>query len=490
MNHHPFRLVFVLFFFGCFGCHAQSNETPATDTQAKIMAVENNLSGLIRIDGQPPWTLKERMAFYKLLGLSIAVIHDYKLAWAKGYGWADDSMRIPVTTQTLFQAASISKSINAVGVLKLVQENKLDLNTDINQYLTSWKFPYDSVSKGKKITVVNLLSHTAGLTVHGFPGYERGTALPTLVQILNGVTPANSPAIRSMFEPGLRSEYSGGGITISQQLVMDITHQPYAQFMISQVLQPLGMVSSSYDQPNLGVDPKLLATGYTMSGKAIPGKYHIYPEQAAAGLWTNPTDLASYIIETQLALEGKSQKVLNQQMTRLRLTPYLDKSAALGVFITGGDSANYFQHGGANEGFRSQYFGSLEGGEGVVVMVNSDNGDILQEIINSVAKVYEMKGLSRTKVRKTIAVNTGVLETYTGKYQLNPNLILTVTRSGDQLFVQATHQPQVLLYPEAQNKFFLTVVDAELEFVKDEKDQVVKVKLFQNGQIQEATKIN
>ncbi len=264
MNHHPFRLVFVLFFFGCFGCHAQSNETPATDTQAKIMAVENNLSGLIRIDGQPPWTLKERMAFYKLLGLSIAVIHDYKLAWAKGYGWADDSMRIPVTTQTLFQAASISKSINAVGVLKLVQENKLDLNTDINQYLTSWKFPYDSVSKGKKITVVNLLSHTAGLTVHGFPGYERGTALPTLVQILNGVTPANSPAIRSMFEPGLRSEYSGGGITISQQLVMDITHQPYAQFMISQVLQPLGMVSSSYDQPNLGVDPKLLATGYAL----------------------------------------------------------------------------------------------------------------------------------------------------------------------------------------------------------------------------------
>ncbi len=187
------------------------------------------------------------------------------------------------------------------------------------------------------------------------------------------------------------------------------------------------------------------------AGKPIPGKYHIYPEQAAAGLWTNPTDLASYIIETQLALEGKSQKVLNQQMTRLRLTPYLDKSAALGVFITGGDSANYFQHGGANEGFRSQYFGSLEGGEGVVVMVNSDNGDILQEIINSVAKVYEMKGLSRTKVRKTIAVNTGVLETYTGKYQLNPNLILTANNQiKDQLFVQATHQPQVLLYPRAQ----------------------------------------
>lgn len=337
------------------------------------------------------------MAHYRVKGVTVAVIHDYKIVLAKGYGYADDSSKIPVTTQTLFQAASISKSLNAIGLLKLVQEHKLDLYTDINQYLTSWKFPYDARSKGKKITVIQLLSHTAGLNVHGFPGYERGAGIPSLVQILDGRPPANSPAIRSEFEPGLKSMYSGGGITLSQQIVMDITHEPYAQYMDERVLKPLGMNSSSYEQPYSSIDPTLLATAYDAGGKEIPGKYHIYPEQAAAGLWTNPTDLAQYIIETQLALEGRSGKVLDQELTKLRLTPYLKDNFALGVFINDFNGIRYFGHSGGNEGFRSQYYGSLEGGDGVVVMVNSDNGGIIPEIVNSLAKIYHLKGLYQEK---------------------------------------------------------------------------------------------
>ena len=472
---HIFLLLTLLMSIAGFSSLAQ------TPDSTKIKAVEINLEGAFKTKEQKPGTIWDRMRYYHIKGLSIAVISNYQLAWAKGYGWADDSLKIPVTTQTLFQAASISKSLNAVGVLKLVQDKKLDLYADINAYLGSWKFPYDSLSKGKKISVANLLSHTGGLTVHGFDGYEQGSVLPTLQQVLDGQKPANSDPIRSMYEPGLKSEYSGGGITISQEIVTDITHQPYDKYMYDKVLKPLGMTSSTYEQPPNNKKQELLATAYRPDGKPIKGRYHIYPEQAAAGLWTNPTDLSKYIIETQLAYVGRSAKVLNQQTTKLRLTPYLDKQAALGVFLFERDSTMYFSHSGANEGFRADYWGSLEGGNGLVIMVNSDNGQIIPEIENAIANVYGFKGLYRTKLLTTTTVADSVLQSYTGEYELAPDFSITVTREGSHLFGQGTGQPKFELYPETQTKFFLKVAEAKVEFIKDDKGQVIKAILYQNG---------
>jgi len=457
------------------------------DNDDKITRVENNLVGAIQSPGDHPANINDRMAFYHIHGLSIAVIQNYHILWTKGYGWADLIRKIPVTPQTLFQAASISKSLNGVGLLKLVQEKKLDPYADINTYLTGWKFPYDSLSKGKKISVANLLSHTGGLTVHGFPGYEQGKDRPTIEQILDGKTPANSPAVRSMYEPGLRSEYSGGGITISQLILTNITHQAYDEYMKKEVLQPMGMTSSTYAQPPSGIKPGLLATAYDRNGEEITGKYHIYPEQAAAGLWTNPTDLASYIIETQLAYEGRSSKVLDQQTTRLRLTPYLNNNAALGVFIDNLDSTAYFQHGGANEGFRCQYYGSLTKGNGVVVMVNSDNGNIIPELINSVAKVYDFKGLYRS--RTTIAVADSLLEKYTGQYALTPTFIMVISKEGNQLFSQATNQPKFKKYAETPTKFTPGEFPAEIEFIKDASGKINSITVYQNGQQHEGKRI-
>ncbi len=453
-------------------------------TAEKIQQVEKNLVANLQAEGEGPWTLKERMAFYHVKGLSIAVIHNYKIDWAMGYGWADDSLKIPVTTRTLFQAGSISKSLNSMGVLKLVQDKKIDLHTDINTYLRSWKFPYDSLSKGKKITIANLLSHSAGLTVHGFGGYEKGAAIPNLEQVLDGKKPANSPAVRSMYEPGLKFEYSGGGTTISQLMVMDVTRQPYDKYMYDNVLMPLGMTASTYQQPPVDKASELLSTAYYPDGKHVPGKYHIYPEQAAAGLWTNPTDLCKYIIETQLAYNGSSHKVLDQQMTRLRLTPFIDKNAAFGVFIDDyHDGVKYFEHGGVDEGFISQYYGSFEDGDGLVVMTNTaSGGSIIPEIVNSIAKVYGFKDLNHSKVVKITTVTNDVLQSYAGQYELEPGLIITITREGNSLYLQATGQDKVQLFPESQNKFFLKGVDAEVEFVKGDKGQVTKLVVYQNGE--------
>lgn len=386
MKKHLFSLLIGIIAYVQFSYVYAQKTIYSQAVEQRIKQVEANLFSNKPGSNNNKWAIDTRMRHYGVYGLSVAVIKDYKIEWVKGYGFADFEEKRPVTTETIFQAASISKSLNAVGVLKLVQDKKLKLDTDINNYLTTWKFPYDAASKGKKINVANLLSHSAGLGVHGFSGYIKGDKLPSITQILDGQKPANNKAVRSEFEPGLKAEYSGGGTTISQLIVMDITKQPYAQYMWNNVLKPMGMLNSTYEQPPLNKKAQELATGYQENKKQIEGKYHIYPEQGAAGLWTNPTDLAHYIIETQLSLIGKSEKVLSKQMTKLRLTPY-SENLGLGVFID--DANKTFGHSGGTAGFRCQYYGSLECGNGVVVMVNSDSSDIMYELINSVKSVYK-----------------------------------------------------------------------------------------------------
>lgn len=464
--------------------------TYSKEVQQRIQLVEKSLAGQVMIEGTPNWTIEERMAFHKIPGVTIGVISNYKLEWVKGYGFADKESNRSVTPSTLFQAASISKSLNAVGVLKLVQDKKIDLNKDINTYLSSWKFPYDSLSKGKKISVYNLLTHTAGLTVHGFPGYEITDQLPTVQQILDGEKPANTKAVRSAFEPGVRFQYSGGGTTISQLIITDVTKKPYDQYMNDNVLKPLGMNNSFYTVPPPAAKANQLATAYSFNGAAKQSKYHLYPEQGAAALWTNPGDLAQYIIETQLAYEGKSSKVLNKEMTTARLTPFQDSNAGLGVFIEKKGDSDYFQHGGSNEGFRCQYFGSLDGkGNGVVVMVNSDNGGILPEIVNAVASVYNWKGFYQPTTKKIVQVPEETLSKYVGKYQIAPTFILTIFKEGNKLRVEPTGQEKFELFAEDVNKFFLTVVDAKIEFVTGANGLVEKLVLYQNGRAMDGPKI-
>lgn len=459
----------------------QGKETTySPDIQDTIRMVENNLSGQVLIqDSVNTYNLQQRMAGNKVHGLSIAVVRNYQVQWAKAYGFADTASKRPVTVHTLFQAASISKSLNGVGVLRLAQDKRLDLSADINNYLKSWQFPYDTVSHGKTISVAHLLSHTAGLTVHGFGGYEPGDTIPTLQQVLNGTAPANSAAVRSMFEPGLRFTYSGGGTSISQQVVQDITGQPYHVYM-RQVLDAMGMTASTFEQPPPAAKADLLSNGYRGNGEVVKGNYHIYPEQAAAGLWTNPSELAQYIIETQLALEGKSAKVLNQEMTRLRLTPYIDSNAAMGVFVTTAGKDKYFNHGGANEGFRCTYYGSFTGGNGVVVMLNSDNGSMLDEVVNSVAKVYGWPGFYHPKTRRAIAISDTLLRQYLGDYLLG-NDTLTVRLTGGRPTIHYNHDNGYAIYFTTPQDFFARELDFDLRFEQDATGKVAGIYFKNSG---------
>ena len=451
----------------------QTRKYPA-DIEERIRLVENNLAGWVRTGENDTWNLTDRMKKYNINGVSIAVIDNYQIEWARGYGFADVAGKRPVTEKTLFQAASITKSLNSLGVLKLVQEKRVDLNSDINKYLVSWKFPYDEKSNNKVITLTNLLSHTAGLTVSGFPGYARGEVLPGVQQILDGQKPANTGPVRSSAEPGKSYIYSGGGITISQLIVTDVTKQPYDVFMKENVLDPLGMTSSSFAQPPPASKEKLLATGYRTDGQEVAGKYHIYPEQAAAGLWTNPTDLCRYIIDTQLSFAGKSDKVLTREMTKLRMTPVLEDSG-LGSFInsrvTG--SFKYFNHNGGNEGFCCTAIGCLNEGKGVVIMTNTDsyNSAILEEIANSVATVYKWKDYYLPEIKKVVEVDTSLLDKYAGKYDLDGRTI-TFKRNGNSLSVNVSGDDYWKVYFISDSDIFARESRGIITFQTDRDNRV------------------
>ncbi|UOE47463.1 beta-lactamase family protein [Mucilaginibacter sp. SMC90] len=445
----------------------------------KLAEVEKNLVGNIRIKGNPPMLLTDRMAYYHVPGVSIAIIKNYKIIGVKGYGTTSDSLGKPVTEQTLFQAGSVSKSLNAVGIMKLRQENKLDLYIDINSYLQRWKFRYDSISREKTISMAQLLSHTAGVNVPGFPGYNRGSNLPDIVQLLNGRPPANTPRIQAEREPGKQMVYSGGGVLISQLAVMDITGQTYDDYMRKAVLMPLDMTHSTYGEP-AGFDQ--IATGHYANGKEIYGRYRTYPELAAAGLWSTPGDLAKYIIEVQLACEGAAAKVLTQESARLMLQPYHNDRTGLGVFVDTLNGAVYFQHAGVTSGFRCQYYGSMKGGNGVVVMTNGDNDGIIKEIINSVGRVYKFKGLDQSVTKEIAEVPDTDLQSYTGSYYLNPQFTLLIVKESGQLYAIAPGHSKVKIIPESQSKFFIMEMPIELEFIKEGKN-CVGITLKENRQI-------
>jgi CubicO group peptidase (beta-lactamase class C family) len=230
---------------------SKSNSTRDPKLSARIQRVENGIPPIVVSDNDPPLQLniEKLMQLYKVPGLSIAVIDNFKIAWAKGYGVTEAGTNSPVTAHTLFQAASISKPVTATGALTLVEQGKLSLDENVNLKLKSWQVPDNDFTKDQKVTLRRLMSHSAGLTVHGFPGYEVGAPIPTLPEILNGEPPANTAPVRVDTIPGTKSIYSGGGITIEQLLVMDVTGEPFAKFMHDAVLDKIGMTDSTYEQP-------------------------------------------------------------------------------------------------------------------------------------------------------------------------------------------------------------------------------------------------
>lgn len=452
-------------------------------TNARIKRVEHGLLPAVLIKGDPAWSLEDRMKFYKVPGLSVAVIENFRVAWARGYGVKDFDTKEPVTTETLFQAGSISKSVNAMVVMKKVEEGNISLDENINDKLVTWKLPDNEFTAKKKVTLRNLLSHTAGTTVHGFPGYAVNEKLPTLPDVLDGK--GNTAPVRVDLEPGTRFRYSGGGTTISQLAIMDIEKKPYPDIARETVLAPLGMNNSTYSQPLPGDWRPKAATGYRGNGNEVAGKIHIYPEMAAAGLWTTPTDLAKFGIEMQLSIAGKSNKVLKKETAQLMTTSFME-DVGLGFFIEKHANALYFGHGGADEGFRAELLVNRAKGYGVAVMVNSDNGQILREVIRAVAQEYGWEEFL-PQPYEVVSLDPTKLNDVAGRFEVNPDRVLTfkvgtdsAAKLGDarQQHDQKPAAAKLIVEPNGDPAFELLPI-SDTMFVR--RDSNLKYELVRNS---------
>jgi CubicO group peptidase (beta-lactamase class C family) len=315
---------------------------------------------------------------FKVPGVSIAVIKDFTIEWARGYGLADVETGATVTSDTMFQAASISKTIAAMTSMKAIQDGRFTLDQDVNTILKSWTLPGGAFTKDRPVTPRGLMSHTSGTgDGFGFPGYAPHTPMPTVVQILDGEAPSNRPKVRLERPPMTGFKYSGGAVMIEELALTDAVGRPLAQLARDWVLNPIGMNNSTYEQPLPSTREQQAARAHDRSGARMGDPWHVYPEHAAAGLWTTPTDLAKFLIEVQKSLAGQSNRVLTQSMAQEMVTPVGVGPYAVGFQIEKQGEGWYFMHGGSNWGFQCDMMAHRVKGYGMVIMTNGDGGAAL-----------------------------------------------------------------------------------------------------------------
>jgi CubicO group peptidase (beta-lactamase class C family) len=463
----PSWLAFIVLLLATAPCTSSA----ARSEDPRIGRVEERLLPPILIHGEkhPGMRLQSRMQRWKVPGIAIAVIDGGKVAWTRAYGVTEAGSADPVTDETLFQAGSVSKPIAAMTALHLVESGALKLDEDVNRSLTSWKVPPADSLDGAAITLRMLLSHSAGLTVHGFPGYAVGDSLPSLVQVLDGVAPANTPPIRVGNRPGQSFSYSGGGFCVVQQLLIDATRQPYAVSAGKAVLGPVGMVHSTYEQPTGAVAGVSRAAGHDRDGSMVTGRWHRYPELAAAGLWTTASDLARLVLDVQSSWKGSSHRMLSSEMTRIMLSPQITANQGLGWRLDGKNRSARFEHSGDTDGFACAVVGYLERGQGAVVMTNgARGGNLVQEVMRAIAKEYGWPDY-RPEEKKVVVLSEDNLRHHVGRYALDiaPNVLIDVSVNGDSLAVAVT-QPSGTergsLLAESPDRFFEQDTGLEVTF--------------------------
>ena len=457
----PLLIGFITIAF--FGAKAQEKD---------ISSIENNLKHRVQVVDAPPktFTINQKMEEYKVPGVSIAIARDGKLVYAKGFGTAISKSGTEVGVNTLFQAGSISKPLAALAALKLVDEGKIDLDADVNDYLKTWKVPENKYTQKEKVTLRRLLTHTAGFTVHGFPGYKPKDDFPTTIDVLEGK--GNTDVVTLDTIPGRRWRYSGGGYTIVQLLVKDVSGMELAEYMDKHIFPVIGMSNSTFQQPIDPAKANQVSGAYDRKGKLIKGVWHNYPEVAAAGLWTTPSDLIKYCLHIQNIRDGKIEGVLSKAMVDEMLKPH-ENDWGLGPYMLGKGDELRFGHGGKNAGFTNDMAAFFNRGDAIVVMTNGDNGlKMIDVVYRAVSDFYGWNIKDKMEV-KPVEVGEEELTKYTGKYKYTFNgksyVITSKVKKGQLVLKDPLTENPVLLTPLSATDFIDIEQAITVDFKSDEK---------------------
>ncbi|MEL6194371.1 MAG: serine hydrolase domain-containing protein [Bacteroidota bacterium] len=459
-------------------CQSVKTVNPTDDL---ILKVESSLAPKIVLRGEgidsALWTLEERREAYHIQGVSIAFFEEGEIKWTRTYGTLSASDSTEIAPSTLFQAASISKPVTAVGALQLVERGEIELDAAVNTYLQDWQIPENEFTKDRPVTLRDLLSHSSGMTVGGFDGYPDRNPIPNLIEILDGEGPANSEPIRVVATPGSAFKYSGGGYTVVQKLIEDISGNTFQAYMQENVLGKAGTENSTFAQPLPKSDEARAAVGHNGNREEIPGKYNTYPELAAAGLWTTPSDLAAFAMSIQKAYQGSTDEILSPELAKKLLTRQID-NWGLGLILIEGDSTNWFSHGGSNLGFRCTMLANIDNGQGAVIMTNGNRGaGLYTEILRSFSKTYGWD-IFQSEIRQVISLNEGQLAKFVGLYSHQPENKFQVSvkiKEGKLQATQLWNDIKIPLLAEAEYEFFEGEEGVSFDFDHDEDGNITSI---------------
>jgi len=485
------RLSILAGSFLLIGAHASPNpEAAPAEVEQRIERVERGLLPAAVPAGTTGLgeRLTERLKHYRVPGLSVAVVNNGQVEWARGYGVVESGKRARVTPDTLFQAGSISQVVAALGALKLVQQGRLTLDEDVNRKLVTWKVPENAYTRADKVTLRRLLTHTAGLTVHGFTPCRPELPVPTLFDTLEGRPPADNVPVRVDLRPGSAWRYSGGGYVVLEQLVADVTGEPFGQYVGREVLVPLGMQDSDF-QTLTPWKLKRTAAGHLPNGELVPGRAPGYGQHAAAGLWTTPSDLARLILGLQATYAGRPGALLHPKLARelFDRQPY---GWGLGLELTGAGPSQRFIHGGSNEGFDSILTGYVRSGQGLVVMANANlhdpDDDLFGELERAVAIQYRWLGFPVVQ-QEYVQLPERVARPWRGRYRVSPGVVLDVDYQNGHLDCYYPGEGVSTLYPKSENEFFpaLPILGNSVSFQmapEQESEQEALLVLRRSGQ--------
>ncbi len=433
------------------------------DTQ--IAEIEKGLLPVNIFEGEEVYQLEDRMKFYKVPGLSITVIKDFKIQWTKTYGVANFKLQNPVTGKTLFRPGSLSKGVAALTALSLIQKGMFKLDDDANKLLTSWKIPENKFTKNTVVTPALLMNHSSG-AMHHYGGDYYRDKFPTITQVLNGAPPSSHKPTIIDHEPGTRFLYSNPGYAILQQIIEDVTKKPIYVVAKKNIFDKLGMKQTTFENPlplELENNTSAGHRGYSV----LPGKRRYMANIAAGGLWTTSDDYAKFVIELQKSWHGKSNKVISQDLTREMLSPHVSKEYGFGVFMRNIGKEKYFGHLGDNSGFIAGFISHISDGYGTVILTNSRNSaELIREINKSIAKYYDWAEFVPPAF-KPVAIDETVKKELSGRYRSGPDTVVDIVlKDGDLIFSNLGNEK---MFHIGDNTFKIKRRAGEIHFVKDRK---------------------
>ncbi|NQT64400.1 MAG: serine hydrolase [Candidatus Marinimicrobia bacterium] len=453
-----------------------SKDSRTDPSEFKIQQVENGLLPAVLIEGEPSFNLEERMEDYQVPGVSVAVIKDYKILWSKGYGVLDAETQQPVTVESIFNVGSLSKGVASITALTLVADGSLDMYRDVNKQLTSWQLPENDFLNQGIVTPLLLLNHSSGVMFSPSISYLPDN-LPSLLQMLNGEPPAKEKQTIVDKIPGTVFQYSNPGFAILQQVCIDVSGQPFPSLADQRIFKPLKMEMTTFEQPVPEVLLSHASAGHLGNSETLPNKRYLYPNMAAGGLWSTPSDYARYVIEIQKAAVNQPSEVLSSDLAQQMISPHAARNYGLGVFLRDmGGEQHYFGHMGDNRGFFAGYIAHMTDGHGAVIFTNSLKGSaLIREIMRSIATAYSWENYL-PPTHTLLPLDQEMAKFYSGRYTDGFDESFQIRHEGSSLFIDKFDNAR--LYPVEDNQFVTKFRDGHLKFMMDSETNAVTVEHY------------